>query len=324
MLTDPAETGAVTLALPEDVQAEAFDVPEAFLAPRTWTVYRQPPAPEALARAVELVRGAQRPLIVAGGGVIYSEATAALRAFVDATGIPVAETQAGRGALRLRASAVARRASGPPAPRRPTGSPAMPTSSSAWARAGATSPRPRSRPSRTRACASSTSTSRPSTRPSTAACRWSPTRAWRSTRCARRWPAGAPTRPGAPAPPSEARAFGEEVARLVAPRDGRAAAPGGGHRRDQRRGGGDRRRRVRGGLVPGRPAQALARARPRRQGLPRRVRLLVHGLRDPGRDGGQARRARARRLRARRRRLVSDDARRAGDRGRRGHRRSSS
>src|SRR3954465_13501301 len=99
VLTDPAETGAVTLALPEDVQAEAFDWPEEFLASRVWTVYRQPPAPEALARAAELVRAARRPLIVAGGGVIYSEATPALRALVDATGIPVCETQAGRGAL---------------------------------------------------------------------------------------------------------------------------------------------------------------------------------------------------------------------------------
>ena len=99
VLTDSADTGAVTIALPEDVQVEAFDVPEAFLEERTWTVYRQPPAPEALARAVAMIRGAERPLIVAGGGVIYSEATAALRALVDATGIPVAETQAGRGAL---------------------------------------------------------------------------------------------------------------------------------------------------------------------------------------------------------------------------------
>ncbi|HEX4689280.1 MAG TPA: thiamine pyrophosphate-binding protein, partial [Solirubrobacteraceae bacterium] len=99
VLTDPAETGAVTLALPEDVQAEACDVPAAFLAPRVWTIYRQPPAPEALARAAELVRGARRPLIVAGGGVIYGEATAALRALAEATGIPVAETQTGRGAL---------------------------------------------------------------------------------------------------------------------------------------------------------------------------------------------------------------------------------
>jgi 3D-(3,5/4)-trihydroxycyclohexane-1,2-dione acylhydrolase (decyclizing) len=99
VLTDPAETGAVTLAMPEDVQAEAFEVPEEFLAPRVWTVYRQPPAPEALARAVELIRAARRPLIVAGGGVIYSDAVAALRAFVGGTGIPVAETMAGRGAL---------------------------------------------------------------------------------------------------------------------------------------------------------------------------------------------------------------------------------
>jgi 3D-(3,5/4)-trihydroxycyclohexane-1,2-dione acylhydrolase (decyclizing) len=99
VLTDPVDTGAVTLALPEDVQTEAFEVPEAFLEERTWTVYRRPPAPEALARAAAMIRGAERPLIVAGGGVIYSEATAALRALADATGIPVAETQAGRGAL---------------------------------------------------------------------------------------------------------------------------------------------------------------------------------------------------------------------------------
>jgi 3D-(3,5/4)-trihydroxycyclohexane-1,2-dione acylhydrolase (decyclizing) len=99
VLTDQAETGAVTLALPEDVQVEAFEVPDGFLDERTWTIYRQPPAAEALARAAGLIRGARRPLIVAGGGVVYSEATAALRDFVDATGIPVGETQAGRGAL---------------------------------------------------------------------------------------------------------------------------------------------------------------------------------------------------------------------------------
>jgi 3D-(3,5/4)-trihydroxycyclohexane-1,2-dione acylhydrolase (decyclizing) len=99
VLTDQAETGAVTLALPEDVQAEAFEVPAEFLEPRVWTVYRQPPAPEALGRAVELIRGARRPLIVAGGGVIYSQAVGALRELVDATGIPVAETMAGRGAM---------------------------------------------------------------------------------------------------------------------------------------------------------------------------------------------------------------------------------
>ncbi|MFZ0379955.1 MAG: 3D-(3,5/4)-trihydroxycyclohexane-1,2-dione acylhydrolase (decyclizing) [Solirubrobacteraceae bacterium] len=99
VLSDPAQTGAVVLALPEDVQAEAFEVPDAFLESRVWTIYRQPPAPEALARAAELIRAARRPLIVAGGGVIYSEAVEALGAFVDATGIPVGETMAGRGAL---------------------------------------------------------------------------------------------------------------------------------------------------------------------------------------------------------------------------------
>jgi 3D-(3,5/4)-trihydroxycyclohexane-1,2-dione acylhydrolase (decyclizing) len=99
VLTDPAETGAVTLALPEDVQTEVVEVPEAFLAPRTWLIQRQPPAPEGVARAVALIRAAKRPLIVAGGGVIYAHATAALRAFAAATGIPVGETHAGRGAL---------------------------------------------------------------------------------------------------------------------------------------------------------------------------------------------------------------------------------
>jgi 3D-(3,5/4)-trihydroxycyclohexane-1,2-dione acylhydrolase (decyclizing) len=99
VLTDPAETGAVCLALPEDVQTEIVEVPAALLEERTWTVYRRPPAPDALARAAELVRAAERPLVVAGGGVVYSEATGAMRAFAEATGIPVAETQAGRGAL---------------------------------------------------------------------------------------------------------------------------------------------------------------------------------------------------------------------------------
>jgi 3D-(3,5/4)-trihydroxycyclohexane-1,2-dione acylhydrolase (decyclizing) len=99
VLTDPAETGAVTLALPQDVQTEVVEVDEAFLAPRTWLVQRQPPAPEGLERAAALIREAKRPLIVAGGGVIYSRAAEALRAFVTQTGIPVGETHAGRGAL---------------------------------------------------------------------------------------------------------------------------------------------------------------------------------------------------------------------------------
>ena len=99
VLTDPAETGAVTLALPQDVQTEAFDYPEELFARRVWHVARPVPEPAALARAVELLRSARRPLLVAGGGVIYSEATGALRALVEATGVPVAETYAGKGSL---------------------------------------------------------------------------------------------------------------------------------------------------------------------------------------------------------------------------------
>src|SRR5438309_3650266 len=99
VLTSPADTGAVTLALPQDAQTEAFDVPAEFVEKRVWHVERRPPEAAALARAVALLRAAKRPLVVAGGGVIYSGATDALRRFVDASGIPVAETQAGKGAL---------------------------------------------------------------------------------------------------------------------------------------------------------------------------------------------------------------------------------
>ncbi|PNG20358.1 3D-(3,5/4)-trihydroxycyclohexane-1,2-dione acylhydrolase (decyclizing) [Streptomyces cahuitamycinicus] len=100
VLADPAETGAVTLALPQDVQAEAYDWPEEFFAERVWYVRRPAPDPVELTAAVEAIRSAERPLIVAGGGVHHSEAEAALKAFVEATGIPVASTQAGKGSLR--------------------------------------------------------------------------------------------------------------------------------------------------------------------------------------------------------------------------------
>jgi 3D-(3,5/4)-trihydroxycyclohexane-1,2-dione acylhydrolase (decyclizing) len=99
VLTSPADTGAVTLALPEDVQSEAWDFPEALFEHRVWTVRRPHPEPEALARAAASIREAKRPLIVAGGGVLYSEAAGALAALAAATGIPVGETQAGKGAL---------------------------------------------------------------------------------------------------------------------------------------------------------------------------------------------------------------------------------
>ncbi len=100
VLTSPVETGAVTLALPQDVQTEAFDYPAAFFRRRLWRIPRNRPDQAALGRAAELIRASQRPLIVAGGGVIYADATATLRRFVDATGIPVSETMAGKGSLR--------------------------------------------------------------------------------------------------------------------------------------------------------------------------------------------------------------------------------
>jgi 3D-(3,5/4)-trihydroxycyclohexane-1,2-dione acylhydrolase (decyclizing) len=99
VLTDPADTGAVTLALPQDVQAEAFEWPEELFRERIWHIRRPVPEPEALARAAQVIAAARRPLIVAGGGVLYAEAHEALRRLAEATGIPVADTQAGKGGL---------------------------------------------------------------------------------------------------------------------------------------------------------------------------------------------------------------------------------
>jgi 3D-(3,5/4)-trihydroxycyclohexane-1,2-dione acylhydrolase (decyclizing) len=99
VLTSPAETGAVTLALPQDTQAEAFDYPVAMFEKRVWAIPRNRPDVALLRQAAEWIRAAKQPLIVAGGGVHYSEAHAALTAFVEKLGIPVGETQAGKGAL---------------------------------------------------------------------------------------------------------------------------------------------------------------------------------------------------------------------------------
>ncbi|MFJ2890897.1 3D-(3,5/4)-trihydroxycyclohexane-1,2-dione acylhydrolase (decyclizing) [Streptomyces sp. NPDC087305] len=99
VLADPVETGAVTLALPQDVQAEAYDWPDEFFAERTWHVRRPAADPVEIAAAVRAVREARRPLIIAGGGVHHSRAEAALAEFAAATGIPVASTQAGKGSL---------------------------------------------------------------------------------------------------------------------------------------------------------------------------------------------------------------------------------
>ncbi|RJF41464.1 3D-(3,5/4)-trihydroxycyclohexane-1,2-dione acylhydrolase (decyclizing) [Actinomyces sp. 2119] len=101
VLTDPAETGAVVIAMPQDVQAEAHDWPVELFRKRVWHVRRPVPEPAALERAVAAIKAARRPMVVAGGGVIYSQASEELRAFASATGIPVADTQAGKGAINF-------------------------------------------------------------------------------------------------------------------------------------------------------------------------------------------------------------------------------
>ena len=99
VLTSPTDTGAVTLALPQDVQTEAWDYPADLFEPRTWRIPRPAPDPELLAEAARWIRPSRRPLLVAGGGVLFSEAEGALRLLVETAGIPVAETQAGKSSL---------------------------------------------------------------------------------------------------------------------------------------------------------------------------------------------------------------------------------
>lgn len=99
VLTSPSEAGAVTLALPQDVQAEAYDFPAELLRNRVWTIRRPKADSTSLARATELIRSSKKPLIIAGGGVLYSQTWETLSNFASSTGIPVGETQAGKGAL---------------------------------------------------------------------------------------------------------------------------------------------------------------------------------------------------------------------------------
>ncbi|HEY8292959.1 MAG TPA: thiamine pyrophosphate-binding protein, partial [Thermomicrobiales bacterium] len=99
VLTDPAETGAVTLSLPQDIQAHAYDYPAHFFAEHTWRIERRPPDPGRIAEAVALLKAAKRPVIIAGGGVHYAAASEELRAFAEACGIPVGETSGGKGAM---------------------------------------------------------------------------------------------------------------------------------------------------------------------------------------------------------------------------------
>ncbi|MEZ4700974.1 MAG: 3D-(3,5/4)-trihydroxycyclohexane-1,2-dione acylhydrolase (decyclizing) [Rhodothermales bacterium] len=99
VLTSPAETGAVTLCLPQDVQAEAYDFPEALFDKKVWPISRPRPDVDLVRKAADWIREAKHPMIVAGGGVLYSEASETLRRFSARTGIPVAETQAGKGSM---------------------------------------------------------------------------------------------------------------------------------------------------------------------------------------------------------------------------------
>jgi 3D-(3,5/4)-trihydroxycyclohexane-1,2-dione acylhydrolase (decyclizing) len=99
VLTSPSDCGAVTLALPQDVQAEAWDYPENLFRKRVWLIRRPEPDTVSFARALEVIRKSRKPFLVAGGGVLFSEASKALEQFCTATGIPVGETQAGKGSL---------------------------------------------------------------------------------------------------------------------------------------------------------------------------------------------------------------------------------
>ena len=164
VLTDPADTGAVTLALPQDVQAEAHDWPRELFAPRVWPVPRPVPEPAALARAAAVIRSAARPLIVAGGGVIYAEATAELRAFAEAAGHPGERDPGREGIAALRPPARGGRDRQHRHRGGQRGWPPAPTWSSGSAPGTATSPRRRAPRSAARRSASSTSTSPPRTR----------------------------------------------------------------------------------------------------------------------------------------------------------------
>lgn len=99
VLTDPADTGAVCIALPQDVEGEAYDYPETFFRKRVWQIERRPATEIAIQKAAEAIRNSKRPMLICGGGVRYSEAHAAFRRFAEAYGIPFGETQAGRSAI---------------------------------------------------------------------------------------------------------------------------------------------------------------------------------------------------------------------------------
>ena len=311
VLTDPVETGAVTLALPQDVQAEAHDWPEELFERRVWHVRRPPAEPGALAEAAALLRGARRPLIVAGGGAIYAGATEALRELAEATGIPVAETQAGKGSLPYdHPQAVGAIGA--------TGT----TAANALAREADVVLGVGTRWSDF-TTASRSIFAEPGVR--FVNLNVAPVDAHKQSALA----LVADARAGLEALHEALEGFsadGEHTrratrARARVGRHGRgrlhgrprpAPLPVRGARRRQPRQRPARRRRLRRGQHARRPAQALAHARP--EGLPRRVRLLVHGLRDRRRAGREDGRPGARGVRDGRRRLLPDDGPGARDR----------
>ena len=103
VLTDPVDTGAVVLSLPQDVQSHAFDFPAEFFAERDWVIRRPIADPDEVQAVARLLAAARKPIIIAGGGVVYSDATAELEALAGSAGIPVLETMAGKGAVQQRA-----------------------------------------------------------------------------------------------------------------------------------------------------------------------------------------------------------------------------
>ena len=322
VLTDPAETGAVTLCFPQDVQAEAYDWPTGLFEKRVWHVARPLPERSVLEAAAAIIKSAKRPLIVAGGGVQYSRAQDALAAFCEATGIPVGQSQAGKGTLvydhpqclgaigstgTTAANAIAREADVvigigtrysdfTTASRTAFQNPDVRfvninvAGLDAIKHAGLAVSGRRPRGTRAPCC-----------------------RCWRAIRSTESY---AETY-------NELNAAWEETVEKVIPasesqcRGRRPAHPERGDRHGERAVRPARRGRLRRRIDARRPAQAVADPRP--EGLPRGVRLLLHGLRGRRRARRTTGLSGPRCFRHGRRRLVSDDGDRAGHGGPGGH-----
>ena len=321
VLTDPVETGAATIALPQDVQAEAFDWPESLFAERTWHIARPLPERSMVAQAAEIIASAQRPLDRRGRRRHLLRRQRRVEGLRRADRHPGLGDAGGQGLTPLRPPAVGRRPSVRPEAPPPTRWPPTPTSSSESAPATAISPAHRGPRSTTRTSDSSTSTS-----PRFDAVKQGGLSVVADAREAidaltdalsgllgqRRIP-HSDSRTGA--------RVGRHRHRGV-PRRGRRqrAEPEPGHRAGEHAVRSPRRGRVRGRLHARRPAQAVAHPRP--QGLSRRIRLLLHGIRGRRRHRRPDGQPGPRRVRHGRRRLLPDDGHRIGDRGagrRQGH-----